>query len=550
MIGTENSEVGKAVVERYHALDELRARRRDELASVSRLYRPQRQGFRGGKEHRDDWNLHQLYNSTTLTTASNATASLYSTLCNPANQWLQATTFDKDLANFRDVKLWLDQVTQILLKSLSPAVSNFYGGAVSWTADTGILGTGAMVSDEGGKGPGKRLRDSCVSPADFVFGCDAWNMADELIVERRLTARKLAKQYGIEALPEKLRDKATKPDAPETYLTLQAYQPNPDYVPGQIGKRGAEYLVTHVIADFKTVLRQGFAFEAPFGVPRWDTDGDEAWGRGLGYLNLASAKKLQLQERDNLSAAALAAKPPLGTTGSKAARRNAQLAPGKFLHGAVSYTGQQLVRPIFTFNGLPVTNDMAQRTLEEIEKGWHAALLSLVGRTGLGNLEVIERMEERLRLQAPYVGNFQNQGLAPILKRRFAILFRAGQIPPPPEAMRGQPLDIRFVSVAAQAQKAQEGIAITRVLDDTIKLASAHPDPQQVWDAVDTDYAQAALVEARGAPARLLRSPEEVEALRAERQQAAQAQQALQAAEQGAGIAGDLAGLMPEGAMG
>ena len=545
MIGQENTEPGKAVVDRFHELAQRRNRRTDEMRKVSRVYRPSRQGFGSHSADNDNFNLHDLFNSRTLQVASDATASLYSTLCNPANQWLQSTTFDPELAEFRDVKVWLDTVTARLLASCAPALSNFYSSAVPLTADSSILGTGAMVTDEGSGR--RRLQDSCVSPVHFVFATDAFGLANELIVERWLTARQIARQYGYDNLSDKLKDKALDGNATDKFRVLQAYQLNDRYIPGRVGKQGFEYMVTHVVEDMKLVLRQSGTYEQAFGIPRWFIDGDDEWGRGLGYMNLASAVKLQLQERDNLQAGALAARPPVGTPGIKGMKKDAKLAPGAYLHGAMSYQGQQLVKPIFTFNGLPVTNDMAQRTIEEIEKGWHAVLLSLVGRTGLGNLEVIERTEERLRLQAPYVANLQSEWLGPILQRRFALLWRAGQIPAPPDEMKGQPLDIRFVSVAAQAQKAAEGVAITRVLQDTTELAKAHPNPDEVWDGIDTDYAQAALVDARGAPKRLSRSPEDIEARRAARAEQAQAAQALEAGQAGASIASDLAGVMPDG---
>ena len=538
MIGQEDTSVAKHVIDRFEELKQLRNRKTDELTMVSRLFRPQRNGFNGAKP--GDWNLHQLFNSSTLQNAGNFTASLYTTLCSPGNKWMQATTPDADLAEFRDVKVWMDVVTRRMLASFMPALSSFYNAAVSWAADVPILGTGAMVSDMGqGR---KKFTDRCLDPSTFVFDVDADNMPNELIVERMLTPVQAARFYGADALPEKIRDKAASGKADEKHPYLQAYQLNDEFNPSMIGRRGMEFLSTHVCVEGKCVVRQGGVHEQNFAIPRWD--GDDVWGTSLGYLNLASAVKLQIQERDNSQASALAARPPIGTTGTSSAKRMAKLAPGKHMHGAISYSGQQLMKPIFTMNGLPITVDMARMSKEEVEQGWHAQLLTLVGRTGLGNLEVMERMEERLRLQAPFLGRMQTEGLAPILERRFAMLYRAGQLPPPPKELKGQPLEMKFTSVAAMAQKAQEGVAVSRILEDTAKLAATQPDPKsaaEVWDVIDTDYAQQVLREARGADTRVHRSKEAIEARRQARDQAEQAQQAMAAAQAGGGIAKDLA---------
>lgn len=542
-IGQEGSALARQIFARFEELKMDRNGRAEELDAVARLYRPQRQGFRHQAAKRDQWNLHELFNSTTLVAAGNMTASIYSTLCNPTNDWFQATTMDRDLAEWKTVKEWLDIVSRRMLMSFSPAISNFASSAVSWCADTPVLGTGFMLSDEG-MGNRRRLIDTCISPADAVFAVDADGTADELIVERWMTPVQAARYYGHDALPPKLREAAVQMKADSRSRFIQAIQPNDRYTPGAFGAGGKPYLSTHVSEDGMAVVKQGGMFDQPFAIPRWDVDGANPWGRGLGYLNLASGRKLQAQERDNLTAGALAAKPPMGTTGPRAIREGTKMTPGAYIHGAISHTGQQLVQPLFTFNGLPITADMARATREEVENGWHAQLLTLVGRTGMGNLEVIERMEERLRLQAPYIGRMQTEGLQTVLQRRFGLLFRAGQLPPPPPEMRGQTLDIRFTSVAALAQKAQEGVATARLLDDTIKLASAQPDPKammEVWDSVDIDRAQAVLAEARGAPSSVLRSPEERDARREARAQAEQMQQMMAMAQQGAATAKDAA---------
>lgn len=541
MLGQTDSALAKLIIDRFEELLQLRNAKADQMDLVGRMYLPDRQQLRG--QTNDQWNLHGLFNSTTLTAASNATASLYSTLCNPANRWFQASSGDPDLDEFHTVKNWTDIVGRRMLASFGPAMSNFYQSAVPWVADNVVMGTGIIVSDEGhGK---RKFIDSCVSLANAVISTDAWGIVDELIVERRLTPVQAARFYGAENLPEAIREKAASGKQDEKHSYYQAIQPNDDFTPGKLGVKGKPYVSTHVSVEGRAVTRQGGISEQNFGIPRWFADDSNPWGSGLGYLNLASAVKLQAQERDNLQAGALAARPPIGTTGSKAMKRGAKLTPGDFLHGAVSHTGQQLARPIFTHQGLPVTIDMVRATKDEVENGWHAALLSLVGRTGLGNLEVIERTEERLRLQAPYLGRMQVEGLTPVLERRFAMLWRAGQLPPPPKEMKGRPLEMKFTSVAAMAQKAQEGVAVARLLEDTYKLAAAHPDPESVWDNVDVDGSYQVLAEARGVPARAIRSAEAKEALRKDRAEANQAAQAMATAQQGAAIGKDVAAMAP-----
>lgn len=548
-IGMAQHPLARLIFDRWAELKADRDQRAPEMEAVARIYRPDRQGFASGTAdgRRDAVNLHDLFNSSTLIAARNMNANFYSTIANEANDWFQAVHPDPEMMERPAVKDYTDIVSRRMLRSFGPGLSTFYSAAVPWCADVSALGTGCLVSDEG-RGR-RRLIDTCVSPADFVFACGPDGMADELIVERWLTPVQAAREFGGDALPEKMRERAAQGKADTRYRFLQAVQPNDDYTPGRWGPTGRPYLSTHVCEEGMAVVKQGGLYEQNFAIPRWDTDGSNPWGRGLGYLTLASGRKLQAAARDNLAAGALMAKPPIGTVGTRALREGAKLSPGAFLHGAISHTGQRLMQPILAAQGLPVTAEMERQMKEEVESGWLAQLLTLANRTGLGPLEVIERTEERLRLFAPYTGRMQIEGLSMVLERRFKMLARAGQLPPPPDDLKGQPLEIRYTSVAALAQKASEGVATRRLVQDLTALAAAQPSPdaaQGVWDNANVDAIAAILADTGGAPARVLRTPEDREALRATRAQQAQMMQALAAAQQGAGAMKDMAGAMSE----
>lgn len=554
-IGSEQSSVAKLILDRYDELKVDKNQRAPEMEAVARIYRPQRQGFATSTDKRDSYNLHDLFNSKSLIAAQNMGANLYSTICGDGNDWFQATTPDPERAADPEAKIYLDTVSARMLRSFGPGLSTFYAAAVPWCADVSALGTACMVSDEGTTR--RRLVDTCVSPASFVFAVDVDGMADELHVERWLTAVQAARFYGAENLPAKIREAALQGKQDIRYRFIQAIQPNDSYTPGSFGPKGRPFISTHVCEEGRAVVRQLGMYEQNFAIPRWDVDGENPWGRGLGYLTLASGRKLQAQTRDNLQAGALMARPPIGTVGTKALREGAKLAPGAFLHGAVSHTGQQLVRPIMTGNGLPVTAEMERQTVEEVESGWLAQLLTLSNRTGLGNLEVIERMEERLRLHSPFLGRMQTEGLSFILERRFKMLLRAGQLPPPPKVLQNQPLEIRYTSVAALAQKAAEGVATRRLVQDLTALAAAQGTPeaqQEVWDNANSDEIAMILADSGGAPARAIRAPQDREARRKQRADQLAQQQALAAMAQTAGAAKDAAGaaqmMMPaEGAV-
>ena len=102
----------------------------------------------------------------------------------------------------------------------------------------------------------------------------------------------------------------------------------------------------------------------------------------------------------------------------------------------------------------------------------------------------------------------------------------SGLIPPAPEAIRGQEINIEFVSILAQAQKMQGMKPIEQGVSFVGSLVQAFPEAA---DALDVDETVREYCKLSGAPAKMLRDPKAVEALREQRRQAmARQEQAME----------------------
>ncbi|MEO1606739.1 MAG: portal protein [Pseudomonadota bacterium] len=530
------SDVAKEVMRRRNDGKTARTQYETDWEQISRIYHPNRQGF-ASTIRRDRDNMGALYNSTTLTTARNSVANLYSALCNPANVWFQLETADPELRDYGPMKKWSAYVSDLMLASFRPGVSNFYSAAMNLVADFGILGTGVAVDEElYGK---QKIVTQPINPGDCFIFVDAFGMVTEIIIEFRLTIVQAARKYGLENLPEDLRKKVGEKDQNTAeYMFLQAIQPNDDFVAGQLGNNNKPVVSTHVSETGKAVVKQSGFYEMPACAARWFADTGQSYGRGLGFLNLPSGKVLQQMEKDNLQAAGFAARPPIVTAGTRANKLMQQLRPGALMHNGLSLQGQRLMAPLLTSQTLPISVQMTERKAKEVEDGWHAAMMALSGsRTGITDLEVMERIEERLTLIAPFMGNFQTEALMPLLRRRFAILYRAGQIPRPPIDLGGQPLNITFTSIAAQAQKASGAVTARRFINDIGGLAQLDPS---VMDHVSTHQLVEALAGA-GLPVGIVRSQEDVDRIQAQRAQQQQLLEAAAVTQQGADTAATLA---------
>ena len=146
--------------------------------------------------------------------------------------------------------------------------------------------------------------------------------------------------------------------------------------------------------------------------------------------------------------------------------------------------------------------------------------------------EYMERKRERLQMMGPTLASYEPKVLVPILERAYGVLDRANLLPPPPQVLVESPgavIDFSFESPLAQAMDSTKAAATKSLLMDLMQIA---PIDNDVLLKVDTVQAIDELARGVGVPGRVLRSDDEVEAMKQQRaaQQAAAQQQAMQSA--------------------
>ena len=135
-----------------------------------------------------------------------------------------------------------------------------------------------------------------------------------------------------------------------------------------------------------------------------------------------------------------------------------------------------------------------------------------------------------MRLLGPVLGRLQSELLQPMISRSFTLLLREGLLPPAPEQLQGQDIDIEYVSPLAKAQRLTDLQSMLRGFEVMLQVAEIAP----VMDYLDSDKLVQYLVDVTGIPARVIRGQEEVAQIRrqkaeAEAQQAEMEQQMMQA---------------------
>src|SRR5581483_7319317 len=200
---------------------------------------------------------------------------------------------------------------------------------------------------------------------------------------------------------------------------------------------------------------RGFV-DSPFTASRWMTQSNDAYGRSAGMDVLPDVMQLQVMTRRLAEAIEKQVRPPL------VADMSLKNQPSSTLPGHVTYvqslSAQTGMRPIYQVE--PDVAAMSANILQiqqRIQRGLFNDLFLMLEQAPNAKMtayEVAQKVQEKLQVLGPVIESLITESLKPKLKRLFSILKRKGMIDPPPQSLRGMPLDIQFVSILALAQKA------------------------------------------------------------------------------------------------
>ncbi len=525
-------------LEAISRLQDMKAERspyESQWQKIAELIRPLREEFEttpteGARRGR------KIYDATGIVANDNLAAGIYGAMTSPGNRWFALKTRHRELDDQVAVKQWLEAAGKVLLDSFGTGVSKFYNEVPALYADVAAFGTAVHFSAERAQGGG--IFDSVRPLSECFIAVNEDEEVDTLYREFTMTARQLVGRFGS-AASTKARELAERSPGAKIKM-LHVTEPNPNFTEGAMGQAGKAFRSAYIELDHRHLVDEGGFDEFPYQVPRWALASGELYGRGRGEQALADLLQLQQMVKTNIRAGQMVADPPL-LGPDEGLIKIARLYPSGYTPGGVSRSGRQLVHPLSTGGNVPLTFEMIQDLKSQIRESFYASLLLMSDQASMTATEVMQRQEEKMRLLGPNLGRIQAEFLSPLIKRRFGMLVRAGDLPPPPPELDGQQIEIDYVSPLARQQRTQDALTISRALESVVGLAQIRPE---IADLIDFDEAFRRIADGHGAPAAILKSRDEVEQIRAERKEAQAQQQALNQGEQGAGIAQQLAGAL------
>lgn len=483
----------------------------------------------------------KIINNTATRALRVMAAGMMSHMTSKSRPWFRLTTPDPALAEQADVRLWLDREAQGIRDTL--AKSNFYKAMPVVYAEDGMYGIGSMLILENAN---EVVRFHPLTIGSYAVGLDDEGRVDSLWRCYKKTARQLVERYGLVGEDGKRKpDPAKMPQALVTAFTNKPDQkfmvesliePNPDAKPGTgpLGLQAPKFRPYREVvwiqgadAEGHGCLDIGGHYEAPFVAPRWNPVGDDVYSTCPGIDSLGDIKQLQYLEGKKLKQIDLLSEPPLGLPDSMRGK-SASLNPGaktylpRSEHGAKA---EVLYRP--EYGAVQATAAEIREVEARIEAAFFYSLFLMLDalddrdRTAT---EIAERKEEKATVLGPTVEAISDDALDHVVVRTFRLRERAGLVTPAPEALANVPLKIEYTSILAQAAKAYGLSSIERTIGFAGEMAKAFG--QQVLDKIDVDQAIDEYADRQGSPASIVRSDEDVAAIREGRAQQERAAQA------------------------
>lgn len=436
----------------------------------------------------------------------------------PANsRWFGLDTEGAD----HQGRQWLDLAAETVWANVH--ASNFDAAAFECCLDVTVAGWFVMFIDTDRKNGGYTFEQWPMATC-YLAASAAGGQVDTLYRFYQLSAEQAVTEFG-DKLSEATRTLAEKsPD--EKVGFLHAIYPRQKGHPGAIRSVNMPFASVHVELRDSRVLRESGYHEQPFVVPRWTIIPRTVYGLGPLYNALPDVRELnELKRLELLNIDMAVAGTYIAEDDGVLNVRNLKIGPRK----VIVANSTDSIKPLASGGDFKVSFTKAEDLKASIRKILMADQLQPQNGPQMTAYEVSVRVQMIRQLLGPVYGRFQSEYLRPLVFRCLGLAIRAGILPPPPQSVAGQMARVTYLSPLARAQQFEEVSAIDQAVRFAGNVAQTTGDPS-VLDGIDMDAAVSVAAEGLGMPMRLLRSPEQVAAIRQQRAQAQQqaAQQASQ----------------------
>lgn len=455
----------------------------------------------------------------------------------PARPWFRLATPDLDLMKSSAVKQWLDDVTKLMLDVFQR--SNTYRALHSIYEELGAFGTGCcLVLDDFED----VIRLYPLTYGEYRLASNYRTEIDTMYRKFDMTVAALVNEFGFDNCSPLVQNLYSNGTLGSWITIIHAIEPRTDRDPSKKDALNMAWKSTYfeIGGDRDKFLRVSGFKSFRVLAPRWAISGGDIYGNSPGMESLGDIKQLQHQQLRKAEAIDFKTRPPTQSPTSMKNREIDRLPGGNSYVDMAGPNGG--IKTLFEVN-LDLSHLLTdiQDVRQRINETFFVPIFLMMAqdnRSGITATEIAERHEEKMLMLGPVLERVHNELLDPLINITFERLMDANLLPPPPQELQGVKLNVEFISMLAQAQRAITTNSSDRFVMGLLTVAKGKPSVMNKLNenAWADDYA-----DSLGVNPKIVNDDKTVAALQQAQQQQAQQQQQLAAAESASKTAKNMA---------
>lgn len=498
---------------------------REWCRDISDFMQPNRGRFltqETGKRKRN--NIH-IKDPEGLLAARICASGMMSGMSSRSRPWFRLTAKNRLLMRSAPVREWLNECERLMRQVFH--ASNFYQSIHQFYAELSVFGTAAMVEFEDYD---DIVRFETLTVGEYVLAQNSRRFCDIMFREFEMTCGQML-DAGFE-LPESMlaeykANAVGKRDARHTVCHMIG--PNQERIVGRHDNKNMPFMSVYWLQGCEDegggILKFTGFEENGLIAGRWETTGNDTYGFGPGQVALQEVKQLQFEGAAKAKGIEKSLNPPMQ---GPASLRNEliDLMPG----GITFHDDRPNSKGLTSVYGswrpdIQAVNEDIKEVRRRVREIFYAdlfmAITQMEGIQPRGEMELVERKDEKLTALGPVVDRLHREVLDPIIDRTWAIMSRAtvnGEplLPPAPKELRGQRIEVDYVSPLAQAQKALGLGNLERATGFLGNLSGKFPDAA---DKLNVDNLIDEYADQMALPPTVINANEDVAKIRAARAQ-------------------------------
>ncbi len=520
--------VREQCAKRWEALKSERSSWMDHWEQISRVLLPRAGRFLVTDNNRGDKRHNKILDNTGTRALRTLSGGMMAGMTSPARPWFRLTTRDARLDETYEVKQWTSRVTALMQMIFNR--SNVYRALQSAYEELGAFGTTATIMLDDFDSV---IHCMPLTIGEFAIATGSRSQINTLYREFRMTVAALVEEFGYENVCRSTQQLYDKGRMDDWVTVINAIEPRKVRDPHRKNALNMPYRSVYFEANGRrdSLLRESGYRHFPVLAARWSVTGGDIYGTSPGMEALGDLRQLQQEQLYKGKAIAYQADPPV-IVPADLRNQEDNLVPG----GVVYLDTPSQAQGVRSSYEVPLQLQYLladiQDVRDRVDQAFYKDIFMMIAGSQNDRMtatEVAERHEEKMLMLGPVLERLNAELLDPLITMTFDRMVLSDLLPPIPDALQGVELNVDFVSILAQAQRAISTNAIDRFTQNLGQLVAIKPE---LVDKFDADYWADYYADALGIDPQLIVPNSRVAVIRQSRAQQQQQAEQLAAAQQ------------------